>query len=198
MASEHDSQTREKLVATGLTLFRARGVEAVTLADVAKAAGVSRQSVYLHFGNRAGLLTEVARHNDLKSPHAKKLRETSYGPASAAALETFVKTWFRNLPAIVEVVLAIDAAGHWDKTARAALNNRIDMVATMVGRIVEGLHGQGKLNGRWPPREATDWICLHLDPHLWHRWVIVRGWSRERYAGRVWETLKRELLIPGA
>jgi AcrR family transcriptional regulator len=197
MAGEAQSATREKMIAAGLALFRRRGVAAVTLADVARAAGVSRQSVYLHFGNRTGLLTEIARANDLKSPFAKTLRETSHGPASEKALETFVRTWFRNVPAILDLALALEAAGHADENARTALNNRIDTIATMVGRIVEGLHAQGKLNRRWTTKEATDWICMHLDPRLWHRWVVVRGWNGERFVDRIWETLKRELLSMG-
>jgi AcrR family transcriptional regulator len=194
MAIEDQPATREKMVSAGLVLFREQGVAAVTLADVARAAGVSRQTVYLHFGNRAGLLTEIARANDLNSPLAKKLRDTSHGQASEKALETFVRTWFRNVPAILDLALALDAAGHADENARTAYNNRIDTVAVMIGRIVHGLNEQGKLNRRWTPREAVDWICMHLDPRLWHRWVVIRRWSGKRFVDRTWETLKRELL----
>lgn len=194
MAIDVESETKEKLVSAGLVLFRRNGVAAVTLADVAKEAGVSRQTVYLNFGNRAGLLTEVARHNDLTSTHAKKLRETSQGPASVAALETFVKTWFRNLPEILDLALALDAAGNADATARAALNNRMDTLATMVGRIVQGLEKQERLNPRWKAKEATDWICLHLDPQVWNRWVVTRKWPPQAFVTRVWQTLRRELL----
>jgi AcrR family transcriptional regulator len=194
MAAEDQPATRDKMVSAGLALFRRQGVAAVTLADVARAAGVSRQTVYLHFGNRAGLLTEIARANDLNSPFAKKLRDTSHGPASEKALETFVRTWFRNVPAILDLALALDAAGHADENARTAYNNRIDTVAVMIGRIVGGLHEQGKINRRWTPPEAVDWICMHLDPRLWHRWVVIRRWNGKRFVDRTWETLKRELL----
>lgn len=194
MAIDVESETKEKLVSAGLVLFRRNGVAAVTLADVAKEAGFSRQTVYLNFGNRAGLLTEVARHNDLTSTHAKKLRETSQGPASVAALETFVKTWFRNLPEILDLALALDAAGNADATARAALNNRMDTLATMVGRIVQGLEKQERLNPRWKAKEATDWICLHLDPQVWNRWVVTRKWPPQAFVTRVWQALRRELL----
>ena len=39
--------------------------------DIAAAAGVSRQLVYFHYGNRAGLLTAMARHRDEASGFAQ-------------------------------------------------------------------------------------------------------------------------------
>lgn len=189
-----ESQTREDLVSAGLALFRARGPAAVTLADVARAAGVSRQTVYLHFGNRTGLLTEVARHSDLNSSYARQLREISYGPASVAALETFVRTWFRNLPDILEVVLALHAAAASDAAARAALQNRMDTIATMIGRLIKGLKDQGALQEGWAVGEASDWICFQLDPVLWDHAIAMRGWRPRRFIDRTWKTIESTLL----
>lgn len=189
-----ESQTREKLLSAGLALFRAHGPGAVTLADVARAAGVTRQTVYLHFGNRAGLLTEVARHSDLNSSYARQLREISYGPASVAALETFVRTWFRNLPDILDVVLALEAAAANDAAARAALQNRMTTMATMIGRLIKGLKDQGALQKGWTVAEASDWICFQLDPVLWNRAMAMRGWRPRRFVDRTWKAIERTLL----
>ena len=43
-------------------LLEERSAQAVKLEDVASRAGVSRQSVYLHFGSRAGLLLALVAH----------------------------------------------------------------------------------------------------------------------------------------
>lgn len=43
--------------------FRQRGIDKTTLADVATEAGVSRQTVYRYFGDRAGLFRQVVLRN---------------------------------------------------------------------------------------------------------------------------------------
>ena len=40
------------------------GNKAIRMADIAKAAGVSRQALYLHFPSRAELLVATTRHID--------------------------------------------------------------------------------------------------------------------------------------
>ena len=52
--------------------------------DVARAAGVSRQAVYLHFGSRAGLLVAMARHHDRTSGFAERAARIGGGPDPAA------------------------------------------------------------------------------------------------------------------
>jgi hypothetical protein len=140
------------------------------------------------------LLTEVARYSDLNSPYAKQLREISYGPASATALETFVRTWFRNLPDILDVALALNAAATNDAAARAALKNRVNTMATMIGRIITGLRHQGALREGWTVAEASDWVCFQLDPVLWDRAIATRAWRPRRFVDRTWMAIERTLL----
>jgi len=41
--------------------------EIVTMADIAKAAGISRQALYLHFPTRVDLLVAMTRHLDAQN-----------------------------------------------------------------------------------------------------------------------------------
>lgn len=52
---------RFEIVDAGLTLMREAGEDAVTIARVAAAAGVSERTVYRHFGSRDGLIRAVWR-----------------------------------------------------------------------------------------------------------------------------------------
>jgi AcrR family transcriptional regulator len=55
-----DPETRRaQLIATALRLLDERGLEALTVEEVADAAGVSRSLVYSYFGDRDGLAAEV-------------------------------------------------------------------------------------------------------------------------------------------
>ena len=53
---EHREQTRQRLFAALSRLMRERGFDAITLADVAAAAGIGRTAVYNHFPDKESLL----------------------------------------------------------------------------------------------------------------------------------------------
>ncbi|AEV85802.1 TetR family transcriptional regulator [Actinoplanes sp. SE50] len=55
-----DRTPRERLVAAARSLAAERGWDKVRMADVARAAGMSRQTVYNEFGDRAGVAQALA------------------------------------------------------------------------------------------------------------------------------------------
>lgn len=57
--AEQKRQTRELLIRTAIRIFAENGILSVSTADIAKAAGVSHGTVFLHFPTRDELLTEV-------------------------------------------------------------------------------------------------------------------------------------------
>jgi AcrR family transcriptional regulator len=52
-------ETRRRLMAHGLALFSSTGVAETRAVDIAHAAGVAVGTLYLHFGDKAGLLREI-------------------------------------------------------------------------------------------------------------------------------------------
>ena len=56
------SDSRARVLDAALRLIRKRGHATVTMAQIAKAARLSRQAVYLHFADRAQLMAALARH----------------------------------------------------------------------------------------------------------------------------------------
>jgi AcrR family transcriptional regulator len=59
--TDHDSATRERLLAAGARLFAARGYAHVTIRDICAAAGANIAAVNYHFPGKAGLYDEVVR-----------------------------------------------------------------------------------------------------------------------------------------
>jgi AcrR family transcriptional regulator len=59
---EHREQTRQKLFAALSTLMAEQGFDAITLADIAHAAGVGRTAVYNHFPDKESLLLGFITH----------------------------------------------------------------------------------------------------------------------------------------
>ncbi|MBV2367204.1 TetR family transcriptional regulator [Streptomonospora nanhaiensis] len=56
------AQTARQVLASATDLFAAQGFAAVSLDDVARAAGVTRGAVYHHYANKTGLFRAVAAH----------------------------------------------------------------------------------------------------------------------------------------
>src|SRR3982751_673921 len=56
------SGSRHRVLEAALRLIRKRGDARVTMAQIAKAARLSRQAVYLHFADRADLMVALAGH----------------------------------------------------------------------------------------------------------------------------------------
>ena len=56
---ERSRRTEQTLLDAALNLFRDRGVDAVTVGDIAAAAGVAPATIYRRFGDKAGLLKEA-------------------------------------------------------------------------------------------------------------------------------------------
>lgn len=59
---EHREQTRRRLFSALSTLMSERGFDAITLADIAAAAGVGRTAVYNHFPDKESLLLGFITH----------------------------------------------------------------------------------------------------------------------------------------
>ncbi|MCL3861682.1 TetR/AcrR family transcriptional regulator [Actinotalea sp. K2] len=60
--TEHREQTRQKLFAALTSLMSERGFDAITLADIASAAGIGRTAVYNHFPDKESLLIAFITH----------------------------------------------------------------------------------------------------------------------------------------
>ncbi len=59
---EHRAQTRQRLFAALAQLMAERGFDAISLADIAAAAGIGRTAVYNHFADKESLLLGFIAH----------------------------------------------------------------------------------------------------------------------------------------
>ena len=85
---------REALVAVAERLFAERGVDAVTVRDVVKAAGQRNSSaVQYHFGNKAGLLQAILEPHQarLDARRAEMLDELGERPGLEALIEALIR-----------------------------------------------------------------------------------------------------------
>jgi len=95
------------------------------MAQIAKAARVSRQAVYLHFADRAALMVAVARHLDARLGLPADIQDMMAVPTGAAMLEASVAIQAGRNPSVWAVARALDAVRRTDAAAERAWQDRL-------------------------------------------------------------------------
>lgn len=171
-------KNRELLLETAQRLFAKHGVDAVTMSDVAEAAGVGKGTLYRHFANKTELCQVMIDHDqrDLQNRTLARLRESG---SPAGNLEWFLREVVafvsRNqalLFAAAGLISAVDHPAHlwWRQTIRGLLP-----------RIQPNLDAD----------YMADVFFVMLDPRTISYQISARGYSFEQVADSLVEMLRR-------
>jgi AcrR family transcriptional regulator len=187
--------TRARILDTAWGLVQERGIGAVTVADIAAATGVSRQLLYVHFENRAGLLVAMARRHDVRSGFAGRAAEARSLPP-VAALERLLRLWFAYVPEILPVARALEAAATNGDEGGVAWRDRMDDLREMFAAAVERVDQDGRLAEGWTVPSATDWVWARAQPATFQHLVVDRAWPADDYTERAVRSILAEVVTP--
>ena len=183
------ADTRTRILDVAWDLVRDRGLNDVRVADVAAAAGVSRQLVYFHFSSRAGLLLAMARHRDAASGFVERVEAARRRPAEAA-LEALLRAWRAYIPELLPVARALEAAAIAGDEGGAAWRDRMDALHATFRAAVERV----ELADGWTVDTAADWIWARTHLTAYEQLVGERGWAPAEYTERVTRSVLAEVL----
>jgi AcrR family transcriptional regulator len=183
--SRKSEDTRARILDTTLDLLESGTPERTRMSDIAKAAGLSRQAVYLHFPNRADLLISATKHLDEKVGIDASLAESRAAATGAERLSAFIRAWAGHLPVIYPVGRALMAMMDTDAEARAAWENRMAAVRHGCAAAVAALARDGDLRADLTEARATDILSGLLSVSLWEHLTQTCGWTREAYFAEV-------------
>ncbi len=193
MMSRENLDTRKKILeATARLLLDSKG-KGVRMADIAGAAGVSRQAVYLHFASRAELMIATVRYLDDVHGLKARLERFEAETTGIGRLDAFIEFWGNHVQEIYGVAKALMAARETDEAAAAAWKDRMDSVRSGCREVIEALNRDGSLAPEWPPNDAVDLLWTMLSIPTWERLTIECGWPVEKYVKGMQEILKRIL-----
>jgi AcrR family transcriptional regulator len=187
--AEQAEATRRRVVRAASVLFRDEGYAATSVAAVARAAGVSGQTVYNVFGSKAALLKaayDVAVVGDddplplAERPDVKAL----YAETDAATfLRGYASLGRGVLDRIGPLALQISAgaaAGDPDLVVLRDTTDAERLVGTrMVAQRVADLNGLAPGVSVEAARDAI-WTLNSIE--VWHLLTALRGWSGDEYA----------------
>jgi len=161
----------------------------VTMAEIAKAAGMSRQAVYLHFADRADLLLALVRHTHEKFGVAQEIRKVEEAPTGIAAMREWVSLQVRLNPVIWPVARALEVVRRTDEAAERGWQDRQAHRLESCRQIAERLYKEAALRPSISQDAAADELWSIASLRTWEDLVLGRGWTAAEYEKRITQLL---------
>jgi AcrR family transcriptional regulator len=194
--SSGDPETRKRILAKTWQLMEKRQGRNVKISDIAHAAGVSRQAVYLHFRSRAELLVATVRYVDEVKNVDARLQGLVDAPDALRTLENYVDFWGNYIPEIYGLARALLAARETDPDAATAWDDRMKALHQGWRNVMECLVREDLLSPEWTPEHAADAAWAMTSVTVWENLAVERGWSTTEYVSRMKTVLKQVFVKP--
>ena len=189
-------ETRRTVLRAAHDLFVEQGYGRTTIAQVAERAGVSSETIYAAFKNKATLLhrtwdvtiggddEEVVFH---ERPEVMAMRAE---PDLAVRFMMHARLATRTARRMTPFVRSVRGAAASEASAAEMVTEMDRQRLTGLTVMAREAAATGQL--KVTEEECRDLVWATTDGHLWHQLVIERGWSDDQYAdwlGRMWINL---------
>ena len=189
-------ETRSAVVVAARDLFVEQGYGRTTIIEIARAAGVSPETIYAAFANKPTLLhkawdiTVGGDDQDVVFHERPEIKDIRTEPDLAKRLVLHAAFSTRTAQRIAPFQLMVQSAAGADPAAADMLEEmgRQRLAGMTVMAAEAAATGQLAVT----EEECRDVIWSMTDGTLWHRLVNERGWTNERFAtwlGRTWVAL---------
>ncbi len=198
-ASRRQAQARETqrtILRAAHDLFVERGYGRTTITQIAERAGVSPETIYATFKNKATLLhrtwdVTVGGDDDEVVLHERpEVREIRAEPDLATRLMLQARFSTATARRMTPFVRSVRGAAASEPSAAAMVTEMDRQRLNGISVMARDAAATGQL--KVSEEECRDLVWATTDGHLWHQLVVERGWSDEKYAewlGRTWVAL---------
>ena len=153
---------------------------AISMGDVATAAGVSRQAVYLHFRSRGQLFLGLVHQMDEETQIRTHLATALEADDPVEALRGFLSVWLRFADAIQPVATVLLSTRTTDADAWMAWDDRMKDLRGGHLRAARRLASAGLLREGLDPRRAADLTWALTSVQVWEQLRKDRAWAARR------------------
>ena len=188
-SEEADTKTRI-LKATWKLMEQRRGL-GVSMSAIAKAAGISRQAVYLHFSSRTELMRATTDYVDEIKGLNERLEKIRAATTGIELLEACVEVWGNYIPEIYGIAKAMILTRETDEASAAAWNGCMSGLRNYCQETIEALDREGILASEWSQKEAVEMFWTIISVNNWEQLTIECGWSTAQYIDRTKKVLMR-------
>jgi AcrR family transcriptional regulator len=190
---EQARETRQRIIQAAHDLFVREGYGRTTIVDIARAAGVSVETVYAAFRNKHSLLRQVwyvtfrGDEEDVRLWDRPEIRAVIAEPDLSRRFKAHAVVLTAAFRRMTPLLLMLQGAVASQPAAAAMLAEFDERRLDAAGKYARAAAATGQL--AVSEDECRDVLSTTLDGALWHRLVAERGWSDERFAawlGQLW------------
>ena len=188
------TKTREEILDSAWDMIAEQGVD-VSMSDIAKAVGISRQAVYLHFGTRGGLLMALVKRADDRFKIREDFFDALDTPSPAERLDACLQIWLTFVPKILPVAKDLICLRATDPDAAVAWEDRMSDLRSWLQILVESLRAEGALAQCWSIEDATDYLWTASSVQIWMLLVVERAWDPDHAEMVIRKSIANVLLV---
>lgn len=188
--SSNEIDTRTRILESAWHLLEERRGQGVSMGDIAKDVGISRQAVYLHFASRTELMIATMNYVDEVKGLYGRLEKLQSIPSGIELLEACIDIWGNYIPEIYGLAKAMLLTKDSDEAMAAAWNNSMGCLRDVCQQTIETLDREGSLASGWSTKEATDMFWTMISISNWEQLTGECGWSTKQYIDRMKSLLK--------
>jgi AcrR family transcriptional regulator len=192
--SSEEIDTRTRILEATWQLLEQHHGQGVKMSDIARAARISRQAVYLHFASRTELMIATMNYVDEVKGLNDRLNRLETVTSGIELLDACVEIWCRYIPEIYGLAKAMLLTRDTDEAMAAAWNNSMGCLRDVCQQTIETLSQEGNLAAGWSTKEATDMFWTLISIQNWEQLTVECGWSTEEYITAMKTLLKRTFL----
>lgn len=190
---EQAAETRERILRAAHDLFVNQGYGQTTIAEIARIAGVSVETVYAAYRNKPTLLRQVwfatfrGDEDDVRLLDRPEIRDVLAEPDLATRLRAHAVALVPVFRRITPLFRALQGAATTEPAAAAMLAEFDDRRLDAATHYAKAAAATGQL--ALGEKECRDLLAATMDGALWHRLVDEQGWSGDRFAqllGSIW------------
>lgn len=174
--------------------MRDKGLASVTLASIAADADVTRQTVYMYFGSRAGFLSALVEYVNQKAGLSDRAERLSHAPTIESALRMLVAIRVDMAPKLYPLIQELNAAVISDPDAAAAYKARQLQRLRPLLALARRMKDERRLRKGITPDTAAAMMWTTLSFETWNYLVPTLGWSTRKYLREMFAVLSNALL----
>ena len=174
MSSKRAQKTRTEILDAAWDLVATHGTE-VSMAQIAKAVGVSRQAVYLHFSSRGGLLVALVQRADDRFEVIQTFDAAMAETDPRQRISVFFNGWFEFVEKVLPVASDLIRLQKTDKDATLAWEGRMEILYQGILALAKSLEADAVLGAGWHSGEAADYMYAVASMQVWELMTRARG-----------------------
>lgn len=193
--SSNEKNTRNRILQTTWELLEKSPGRSLNMSEIAKATGISRQALYLHFDSRTELLIATTHYVDEVKGLEQRLRKLQSAKSGEEMLRSCVHIWGNYIPEIYSVSKALMMTKDNDEAAAAAWVDIMGCLRDVCEQVIQTLKNENKLSPNWNQQHATDYFWTMISIQNWEQLTLECGWKQDQYISNMTEAITTALVL---